>query len=404
MNRPAGFAPFQDLQERIDNINRSMRAGMGLPPFEKVTTDMGWLYIFGYGDNGLPFVFQSIEQPVLIIGVQKSGKTTGIANFIKSNSDKIKFIIIESFKHDYRHLDRYLPNVRVFSYQLKTARDNFLQAPPGMAGHEWNSVFADIFTESLKLVIGAGVYHYFYNAISELKRIVHPRIPALRDLYEYIKAKNEMRYSENFTFRERILNRLAAIVEDLGETINCSEGYPIDQMQEQNTVDIYELSNKTDTASLTFDLIIQKNLRYRMSLTPEQRRKPLVFVIDEAKRMFGQHKINSRYTGNMDSFSNSLSISREYNVSYIILDQSLSSLHPNAPDFCGTFCLFQSNAETIHKMSNIMGLNQEQRAWLMEHGLETGQCVVKSGNWPPVIVRIPHFIYEKNVTDEEIRI
>jgi len=234
--------------------------------------------------------------------------------------------------------------------------------------------------------------------------MVHPRIPNMKDLYEYIRAKNEMRYSENHTFRERILNRLAAILEDLSESIDCSEGFPIEQMQGQDAVDIYELSNKTDTASLTFDLLIQKNLRYRMSLTPERRQKPVVFVIDEAKRMFGQHKISSRYTGSLDNLSNSMSISREYNVSYIISDQSITSLHPNAPDFCGTFCLFQSNAETIHKMSNIMGLNQEQRRWLMDYGLEVGQCVIKSGNWPPVMVRIPHFVYEKNVTDEEIRI
>jgi hypothetical protein len=108
--------------------------------------------------------------------------------------------------------------------------------------------------------------------------------------------------------------------------------------------------------------------------------------------------------GNLDNLSQSMSIAREFNVSYVISDQSLDSLHPNLPDFCSSFVLFRANAQTIFKMANIMGLNYEQRQWLIENGLEIGQCVVKSGNWPPVLVRIPHFIYEKNVTDEEIRL
>lgn len=388
--------------EEIDTEFDAVDAGMGYPPFEPVTPEMGRGSVLGYGNNGLQFAFEKETECTMGIGTQGTGKTTFLARYILDCAEELKIIAMDSLKQDYRHLKNYRPNVRVFSYRLGTFKDNFLQPPTGLLDREWDSIFADIFSQSLQMIAGAGSFHYLYINIRKLKKLVHPRIPNLKDLYEYIKDKKEAAYSDNFRYRERILSRLESLIEDLGDSIDCSEGYKCEELQDADTIDVIEWPLKADSASFSSDVFLFKNLLYRMKQPPYRRRKTIVFIIDEAKRNFGKHKANVRYTGNMDNLSLLISSVREYSMGFKIFDQDLESLHPNVPAFCQNFILFRTNAETTYKMSRLMGLTNEQTVWLSAGGLETGQCIIKSGTFPPVLVNIPHFNYQKNVTDEEI--
>jgi hypothetical protein len=252
------------------------------------------------------------------------------------------------------------------------------------------------------MVSGAGTSLYLYQSIRELKKLVQPRIPSLIDLYEFIRAKKERPFSENFRYQERILNRLAALIEDYGSVADCSEGYSCEDMQDERFNDVIELPMKPDSASLASEVLIFKNLRYRMKLPLEKRRKPLCFVIDEAKCIVGAEKAHVRYTGSMDNLSILISTSREFGVSFIFSDQT-SSLHPTVFEICSSQALFRANAEITLRMSKSMGLSREQIDWLITKGLTVGQCIFKTPGFPAVLVNIPFFEFQKDVTDEEIR-
>ena len=396
---------FQRFYSNIDAFKKKatfFRAISRQPPFELPPREMGEGYLIGYGLNHRPVAIRNLTEHMLVIGGTGAGKAVSQANFVIRNTRRIKFLILDRVKNDYRNLRRHLPNVRVHSYPLGTFRDNFLQPPTGLSDHEWDSIFCDVFSQQLQMVSGAGTSQYLYQSIRELKKLVHPRIPSLIDLYEFIRAKKERPFSENFRYQERILNRLAALVEDCGSVVDCSEGYTCEDLQDERYNDVIELPLKPDSASLASDVLIFKNLKYRMKLRPEQRQKPLCFLIDEAKCIFGAEKAHVRYTGSMDNLSILISTSREFGVSFIFSDQT-SSLHPTVFEICSSQALFRANAEITLRMSKSMGLSREQIDWLITEGLTVGQCIFKTPGFPPVLVNIPFFEFQKDVTDEEIR-
>ena len=395
---------FQRYYANVDAFNKKaafFKGISGTPPFELPPKEMEEGYILGVGQNHRPVSIKNITEHVLFMGGTGAGKTICLTGFIVRNQGEIKFIELDRVKNDYRNLSRHLPNVRVHSYPLRTFRDNFLQ-PAGLPDTEWDSIFCDLFAQQLQMVSGAGTSLYLYQSIREIKKLVQPRIPSLIDLYEFISAKKERPFSENFKYQERILSRLAALIEDYGSVADCSEGYSCEDMQDERYNDVIELPMKPDSASLASEVLIFKNLRYRMKLPLERRRKPLCFVIDEAKCVFGIEKTHVRYTGSMDNLSILISTSREFGVGFILSDQT-SSLHPTVFEICATQALFRANAEITVRMGKVMGLLREQVDWLTTEGLKVGQCVLKTGNFPPVLVDIPFFNFQKDVTDEEIR-
>ena len=98
---------------------------------------------------------------------------------------------------------------------------------------------------------------------------------------EFIKEKREAPYSDNFRYRERIISRLEALIEDLGVSIDCSEGFKCEEFQDADTVDVIEWPLKADSASFSSDVFLFKNLMYRMKQPAHRRRKTIVFIIDE---------------------------------------------------------------------------------------------------------------------------
>lgn len=398
---------FQRYNARMNSFNANFSLFNklpGFPPFAPVRKEMGEGYPIGRGENRLVVAIKNLLRHVLILGESGSGKTVCLAFFVIMNALALKFMWMDAIKTDGRHLLRYLPNVRVHSYELRTIRDNPLEAPAGVSDNEWGSIFSDVFSQQLQMVSGAGSYQYLYNALRELKNLVHPRTPTLKDLYEFMKSKNEPRYSENYKYRERILPRLAAIIEDLGDSIDCSRGYRCEDMQDPNFHEVIELPNKPDTSSLISDLFLYRNLKSRMKLAPESRGKTICYIIDEAKRSFGVHKARARFTGSMDNLSILMSSGREFGQAFIISDQDKDALHPIIPSLCDTFVKFHTNADNTFRIGRIMGLSNDEIAWLQEKGLRVGQAIIKTGNFPPVLMNVPNFDFRKDVTDEEIRL
>jgi len=372
------------------------------PPFELPPREMEEGYLIGYGVNRRPVAIRNLCEHVLVCGGTGAGKTVFLASFVTRNDGRIKFLIQDRVKNDYRNLIRHLPNVRVHSYPLRTFRDNFLQPPSGMSDHDWDSIFCDVFSQQLQMVSGAGTSQYLYRFIRELKKLVHPRIPSLLDLFEFIKTRLERPFSENYKYQERIINRLAALIEDYGDVVDCAEGYKCEDLQDERYTDVIELPLKSDSASLASDVLIFKNLKYRMKLPADQRPIPLCFLIDEAKCVFGAEKAHVRYTGSMDNLSILISTSREFGVSFILSDQT-SSLHPTVFEICSSQALFRANAEITLRMSKSLGLSREQIDWLHTEGLAVGQFIFKTPGFPSVLVNAPFFEFRKNVSDEEIR-
>lgn len=401
-----GFEWYAQRRNAYQNRIRFIRQALGRAPFEQVTPEMNGPHFFGYGTNGLPVAIQMPTRNSLFIGEPGSGKTTAAANFILNGLNGEKIIAFDSIKHDYRHLIRYNPNTLVLSFELGTYKDNFLQPPPGLTDDEWDPIITEIYSQPFKVPGGAGSEQYFYCCLKELKRLVHPRIPTTGDLLDFMKSKKEPTYSEKRRYSERNMIRLSAINEDIGRNINVSEGFPLDFIVDGDfDILVIELSAKADMAALESDTQIFKILKYRMKLSPARRQKGILFLVDECKKQFGLHRdFGVRSTGNISNLALMVSSAREFSVGFIFSDQSVTSLHPILFELCGTFALFKTNADTTFRMGRIIGLSNEQILWLTEdHGLEVGQCVLKTGNFPPMLVNIPSFIYEKDVTDEEIR-
>ena len=348
------------------------------------------LYDFGLS-------MDELNQHVLIVGRSGSGKTTLIMNIIDQLlKNKIPFLAFD-FKRDLRHLIRVYPELWVFRH--KDLRLNLLQPPPGVSLMRWEQLFCDLYAFN---------YGWFHGSRNMLQEYLHELYEekgeraTLKELYEVVRKASE-RTRKRQEYYDVVLNRLFSTVTNLGEVVECEEGFRIEELLDHFVViELDQLAR--DEQNLLVEYFLFWIYAYRLSKGHRGRLRH-VLIFDEAKRVFDANKELRESTRELgiapiDLIADEI---RDFGEALIVSDQEPSKLtHSIKANTYTKITGFLGHGKDVDEISEAMDLRDEERRAITM--LERGEWIVKlAGRYvKPFLIRSKDFPLEKSVTDEEL--
>lgn len=339
---------------------------------------------------------------ILITGQSRIGKTTAIYLIISGLSKTKKFLIID-FKRDYRGLVRIVEDTLVLRWSdLKL---NPLAPPPFVQPREWMQIFSDLFSQAFGLLHGSNFY--LQEKVDELYQIYgvyegSSIYPSLFDLAELLESKGaSSRVAKDY--QERVKNRVKETVRTLDKVLDCSLGYPLEELLLENNV-VLELDGLSRALSVFLvNYLLYWIFTYRINASERGGKVKNIIVVDEAKRIFDKNLEKLPVEG-IPIITTLTSQIGEFNVGLIVGEQTPSMLTDGIKANVGTTISFRlSNGKDIQEMAKAMNLKKEEKEYLSK--LEVGETVVRTiGADEPFLMKVPDIsaMIEKNISNEEL--
>ncbi|RJX20079.1 MAG: DUF87 domain-containing protein [Desulforudis sp.] len=359
--------------------------------------------------TGVPFGLNLDElgEHTLITGRAGSGKTTLIYLIIAHLlSYKIPFWAFD-FKQDYRHLAR---SNKVLVFDWKNFRFNPLRPPKGTDPEIWMQAFINVFCQSYWLLSGskAVIFEHVDKLYREYGVIDGGKVfPTMLDLLESLEGhKLERKYGREAGFFESAHNRVSECLLSLKNLLDCDQGFPIEELLEQNVV--FELQGMlAENQSFLLTIILRYVFQYRLS---NEQRSGLkhVFLFDEAKSAYSKKREFTKELG-VAEIAQFTSMIREFGEGLVVADQMPTELADSIKANVYTvICMSQSGGANILEMSRAMGLKQEQadicRALESDKANQVFEAIVKlNGRWQaPFVIQIIPAQFHKSLSTKEL--
>ena len=339
---------------------------------------------------------------LLLAGQSRIGKTQTIY-IIVSELSKSKNILIFDFKRDYRGLVRIIPNVVVLRWS--DLKINPLAPPPFVEPREWMQIFSDLFSQAFGLLYGSNFY--LQKNVKELYRIYRVNsgsgdYPSLFDLAQMLESKRvSARVPKDY--QERVKNRVEEILDSLDSVVDCSLGYPLEDLLLEKNV-VLELDGLSRFISIFLvNLLLSWIFTYRINTSERGGVIKNVIVIDEAKRIFDKNLERLPVEG-IPIITTLTSLIGEFKVGLIVGEQTPSMLTNGIKANVGTTISFRlSSGKDIQEIAKAMCLKKEEAEYLLK--LRVGEAVVRTiGVDEPFLVKVPDIssLIEKNISPEEL--
>lgn len=368
----------------------------------------GDIYMGHVLDDDTPFFLDLSEaaEHTLIVGRTRVGKTNLIYLIITYLIKNGINILGVDLKQDYCHLQRLIPDLWVMRVGTGDFRYNPLEVHPGVDPRKAAQTKADILSHAFGLLTGAK--GYLYQAIDDLYQKFgvydgKDTFPTMQDLGEYLLSnKPTNKYSPSAQYWDRVTHRVDMILRAMQETINCSKGYPIQEILGHNVVLeidnlIPEIQNWVVESLWTDIFLYQISNDHRGGLK-------YCFVMDEANRIF-DFKSEKKLEVIVPVISDLVSKIGEFQIGLLVSCQIPSLLNKSIRANTYTKILMKLNdEEDLRMMANTMGLSPEQIEFCHDR-LEKGMAVVRlSGrHMLPFAIHVPLFNIEKDVSDDEVK-
>jgi len=340
-----------------------------------------------------------LTQHLLAVGQSGAGKTTLFYNLMEQITVPCWAF---DLKQDYRHLvQEDALDLLILPWQK--LKFNPLQPPQGVPPRRWAQVFSEVFCHATALLSGSK--NYLMKQLIELYRVydlldeVSEPYPSLHELEQLIGSDgiNYMRKAANY--QDTVLNRLEAMTLTAGTVFDCSKGYPLPELLDQNVV--FEFDGlATDVQNFLMEILFAAVYEYR--LAHHQRGGTLrhVFFLDEGKRVFSVYKERQDAAGipPVDELTAKM---REFGEGLVVADQEASKLTDSIMANTYTKLLLATgDAKQFEAMTGSMTLSDRQQEIAEQLGI--GEAVVQAGNWDPMLVRLPDYTLDKTVDDESL--
>lgn len=368
----------------------------------------GDIYVGHVLDDDIPFFLNLSEaaEHTLIVGRTRVGKTNLIYLIITYLIENGVNILAIDLKQDYRHLQRLMPDLWVMRVGTSDFRYNPLEVHPGTDPRKAAQIKADVLSHAFGLLTGSK--GYLYHAIDDLYQGFgvydgKNTFPTMQDLSEYLFSnKPTNKYSPSAQYWDRVTHRVDTICRAMGETINCSKGYPLQEILGHNVVVeidnlIPEIQNWVVESFWTDIFLYQISNDHRGGLK-------YCFVMDEANRIF-DFKSEKNLAVIVPVISDLVSKIGEFQIALLVSCQIPSLLNKSIrANTYAKILMKLSDGEDLRMIANTMGLSPEQVAFCHDR-LGKGLAVVRlSGRYmQPFAVQIPLFEIEKDVSDEEVQ-
>lgn len=305
-------------------------------------------------------------------------------------------------KQDYRHLLQGSDDILVLPWsELKF---NPLKPPEDVPPRRWAQVFAEIFGHSTALLSASKNYVMkrllqLYRAYDLFEEASSP-YPSLHEFHLYVAEDgiNYMRASADY--RDRVLNRVEAMLLSAGTVFDCSDGYPLQELLGRDVV--FEVDGLgTDVQNFLMEILFAAVYEYRVAQNQRGGDLRHVFFLDEGKRVFSVYKERQDAAG-IPTIDDMTAKMREFGEGLVVADQEASKLTDSIKANTLTKILLATgDAKQFEEMAGSLGLTTRQRE--VAQRLDIGEAVVQTGNQDPVPVCLDNYELEKNISDEELR-
>lgn len=345
---------------------------------------------------------QLIEH-VLIVGRTGAGKTTLFYNLLQECAGWDVPTLVFDFKTDYRHLVQHREDLLVVNW--RDLKFNPLQPPPGVQSGKWGEVLADAFAHATDLLIGSE--SYFLEKLRELYEVyeeadgedaeVYPSLFELRDL---VDVDHVPKASPRYQYKERVWGRLAMLTGFSGQILDCSAGFPIQDLLDRDVV--LELSEPNQyVTNFVVEAVLTWIFYYREAQAQRDEGLQHVVLFDEAKRVFDVNRERQPEAGfpPIDALVGEV---REFGEALIVADHEPSKLTDSIKANTGAkLWLSLGSGKDTQEMAATFGLDPAETDFTRT--LELGEGLFKLADRDPVPITLPDYELEKAMTEDEIR-
>lgn len=393
------------------------------------TMELGNLYHMGYDEGGngrkekVRIDVESLSMHTFITGSTGAGKSTAIYSIldkliehkVKSSIEKIRFMVIEPAKGEYKNRFGNYPNVKVYGTndkKMPLLRINPFSFPQDIHVLEHIDRLIEIFNvcwpmyAAMPAVLKDSIERAYivsgWNLETSESRYIDsngmPLFPSFVDVLEQINiVMDESSYSSDSKgdYKGALCTRLRSLTNGLYRQIFTNNELSAEELFDRNVIVDLSRTGSGETKSLIMGLLVMKLQEYRMS-NATSGNSPLkhVTVLEEAHNILKRTSQEQSGEGanllgkSVEMLANSIAEMRTYGEGFIIADQ--------APGLLDMSVIRNTNTKIILRLPDLndrelvgraASLNDDQILELSR--LKTFVAAVYQNNWlEPVLCNI----------------
>lgn len=382
---------------------------------------LGCIFDYGmaYPENRVCLKSKSLTQHVFVTGSTGCGKSETVYKLIEeARSTGTKFLIIEPAKGEYKNV---FGNVSVFGTNpqiTKLLRINPFRFPTGKNGiHVLEHVdrLVEIFNVCwpmyaampavLKKAVLACYENCGWNLINSTNCCATELFPTFADLqHELVRAIDNSAYSEEVksNYTGSLVTRVESLTNGINGEIFTSADSSDKMLFDENVIIDLSRVASLETKSLIMGILIMRLSEYRMS-TAKDANSDLrhITVLEEAHNILKRTSMEQSMEGSnvtgksVEMITNAIAEMRTYGESFVIVDQSPTSVAPAA--------IKNTNTKIIMRLPDgddrcIVGKAASMKDNQIDEiaKLPTGVAVVYQNDWvAPVLCKIDMYKGER---------
>ncbi len=335
---------------------------------------------------GFGMWLRELVQGTYVSGRIGSGKTTFIRRLLvqllmlcRYMAASARFLVFD-IKRDYVDLPVSFPEVLGFQIPGPGFRWNPLEPPIPDVG-EWAGIFSSTFSNSVGFYGGMSTENLLNEYLERLyakydvRNGVYPCLLDLRDFLAWVHTKEKLeRWSERYRCFERIKNRVDGLCRSLGETVNCSRGFPLQELLGRHVVlDMQKL--KKDAQAFFTETFLTQAIKMRMEKEERGGVLRTLAVFDEAKRLIPKFREEVQHA--ISNMSECIAQGREFGIGYIAAECHPRLLADSIKSSAfARVCFGQTSGKDVEDSAKALGLSEQDQV-LALYMLERGEAIIR---------------------------
>lgn len=382
--------------------------------------DLGDIYYMGETENTtVQLDINSLAMHTFVTGSTGSGKSNTIYKMLDQLlKDKIKFLVIEPAKGEYKNVFGGYVNVNVYGTNIKHTqllKINPFYFPENIHVLEHIERLIEIFNACWPMY--AAMPAVLKEAVEEIYRSCGWQLetstnfnrvayyPTMKQLVEVLpKVIEKSGYSEEVksNYIGALVTRVKSLTSGILGNVLVDDEIDNKLLFDENCIIDLSLIGSAETKSLVMGILFMRLQEHRMAFT-ETMNTPLkhVTVLEEAHHLLRRTSdVQSTEGANLqgksvEMITNSIAEMRTYGEGFIIVDQSPNLLDPSAIRNTNTKIILRlPDAADRMLVGASASLNEQQLNEIAK--LQTGVSVVYQNNWlEPVLCKVHQFTNPK---------
>jgi type IV secretory pathway VirB4 component len=337
---------------------------------------------------------EDLVKHVLTIGATGKGKTTLHRN-IMTQLDTPYWVFDR--KQDYRHL---VTEQDLLVLPWRKMKLNPLKPPEDVDPNRWANIFSIIFSQCFDLLSGSEGFvttavNRLYKEYNVFTNKAHP-YPSLEDFARLVKSDAINVGRASASYKDRTYWRLKPVLTSVGQLFDCSVGYTVDNLKDENVV--FEIGGlNRNLQRFIQQILYAKTFEHLLANNRRDEGLQLVFFVDEAKQLFSVY-LEMQEASGIPEIDDLMARSRQLGLSTIAADQEATKLTDSLKSNTDTKILLPVNdRENLESIAKSMYLNTIQKKYLRT--LDAGQAIIQHGSENPTPVDLINHETEGTVSE-----